>query len=212
MIAYSPNKFQIDKIFCLHHTDAFYRKNNLIPIFIKNNVNVQWVEHFHPKDIDKSQLNITHKLTDAEISLFLKQKWCVEQQVEHGLNRVVILEDDVIIPDDLNFSAYLHIIFTEFEQMQGDVLNIGEAFGMCPTITFSHKYVYHEPHFTTRCAHAYALSLNCAKQIVNDLNEIDDAWDWKLNKMISKYRLKSCYVQPGLLQGSVQGIEASLLR
>jgi hypothetical protein len=74
------------------------------------------------------------------------------------------------------------------------------------------KLVYYQQNFTTRCAHAYGLSLNCAKKIISDLNVIDDAWDWKLNHLIKKYNLKSCYVEPGLTQMSLEGSDQSFLR
>jgi GR25 family glycosyltransferase involved in LPS biosynthesis len=206
------------KYFCLHHKPAIERKNRLLEVFSLKQIEVEWVELYHPDTIEYSSLNISNRihngesLSKGEISLYLKHKHVLELQKEYGWHNVVILEDDVIIPNELNFNKYIEQAINEFDELNGDILNFGTAFNMHPHIIHPTKLVYHEPHFTTRCAHAYHISNRCIGQVIESLNVIDDAWDWKLNNIIKKYNLKSCYVEPGLHQSTLDGDIKSLLR
>lgn len=200
------------KIYCLHHTPAKERKEILLKSFERKGFNdVEWIENFLPQDIKKENLQINHPLNDAALSLYLKHQYALEKAYYSGIEDFVIFEDDVILPDFAT-EDYFYESYYEFLDMHGDILNIGTAFGMAPKKTYKQVLVYHEPHFTTRCAHAYRISKKCLDKILPEFHNIDDAWDWKLNNLIKKYNLKSCYVEPGLQQASLDGDYRSLLR
>lgn len=198
------------KLFCLHHAPAIERKIKLLNDFDHHGLDVEWIEKFDPQSYNRADYDVRHPLNDAELSLYLKQRYALELQKSNGYEHVIIMEDDVILPYDWNIKEYFTKCLIEFDEMQGDILNIGGAFNMRPSKIYPDKLVYHEPHFTTRCAHCYSISDRCLDKILLDSYTIDDAWDWKLNNCITKYGLKSCYVEPSVEQSSLGG--NSLLR
>ena len=63
------------KTFCLHHTGAPERKEKLLPVFDALKIDVEWVESFHPSEIDRSTLDIQKDdLNMGVISLYLNSK------------------------------------------------------------------------------------------------------------------------------------------
>ena len=120
------------------------------------------------------------------------------------------MEDDVILPYDWNIKEYFAKCLVEFDELEGDILNIGGQLNTHPTDIHDNTLVYYEPHFLTRCAHCYSISNRCVDKILNEVKVIDTAWDHKLNHIIEKYKLKSCYVEPSIEQWSLKG--GSLLR
>lgn len=200
------------KIYCLHHTPAKERKEILLKSFERKGFNdVEWIENFLPQDIKKENLQINHPLNDAALSLYLKHQYAIEKAYYSGIDRFVILEDDIMLPEFATLD-YFEKAYDQFLNMDGDILNIGTAYGMAPRRIQNDVLVYHESHFTTRCAHAYAISKKCLEKILPEFNNINDAWDWKLNHLIDQFHLKSCYVEPGLRQASLDGDYNSLLR
>lgn len=194
------------KIYCLHHKPAIERKEKLLKDFEHHGLEVEWIESFPPEEIDRSQLDIRHKLNDAQLSLYLKHRTALYYQlVRSDASPTIVMEDDIILPYNWDMKGYFKRILQDFEEMDGDILNIGTAFNMHPTVIIGGKYVYHEPHFTTRCAHCYCIAQKALSKVEETINIIDDAWDWKLNHIIKNYNLKSCYVEPGLEQWSLGG-------
>lgn len=200
------------KIFCTHHKDAIERKAKLIDDFVFHGLNVEWIETFHPNDFRVEDLDIRHKLNKAAISLYLKHRQCFELQKENQYDYMLIFEDDILIPRDLDIKRYIERAVTEFNSINGDILNIGTAFNLRPSIITKNKMVYWEPHFNTRCTHAILYPLKTVERILHHLYIIDDAIDWKLNHIIKKENLKSCYVEPGLFQSSQQHQIDSLIQ
>lgn len=204
------------KFFCLHHKPATDRRDRLDECFSHHSMEVEWIELFQPEEIDFTTLNLSNRihndqaLSEGEISLYMKHRHVIELQKSYEYSDVIIMEDDVILPYDWNMKNYFNQCLEEFDSMQGDILNIGTAFNFSPYLTTPDRLVYHEKHFTTRCAHCYSISNRCIDRVLGDLYTIDDAWDWKLNHLIEKYNLKSCYVEPGIHQFSLDG--GSLLR
>ena len=41
---------------------------------------------------------------------------------------------------------------------------------------------------------------------------MDDALDWKLNKIIEDNKLKVCYTEPSIKQATVEGLDSSTIQ
>jgi len=201
------------KLFCLHHKDAFFRKNRLIKVFQYHNLDVEWVEKFHPQEINKSELNIqNNKLNIAEISLYLKHKWCLEQLDKNDWPGIIIFEDDIVLPAEWDIKKYLTQVINEFEKLQGDIAFIGGAFNIKPSRIEKDKLVYCEPGFVSRCTHSLLVNKKCINKILKSINILNDAIDWKYTKIINEEKLRCCYVEPSLQQLTVEGYEKSLIQ
>jgi hypothetical protein len=200
------------QIYCLHHIDVPERKEILLKAFEHQKMNVTWVETFHPKDIDRTKLDIRHKLNDGALSLYLKHKYVFEQQKEHQYENILILEDDVMLPDYLNFNVYLEECLDEFKKLDGDIMFVGGGLGIVPRQIFPNQKVYYEPHFRSRCTHCFVVNIKAIDKILKDINIIDDAIDWKLNHIIANEKLRCCYVEPAIYQATVEGKMKSLIQ
>lgn len=199
---------KVDKVFVTHHPALTERKLYLSSILHQLNVESTWVEDFPPDDIDRDNV------TKREYSLLLKHIDCFRKQIKDNLERILILEDDALICkpfNNLNFAEYCNICLDQFDNLNGDLMFIGsccniEIFNPLPNI-----HVYYHESFTTRCAHCYVINLKAAKKAVE---EFDNGYlapsDWFLNYVISKYKLRSCYTNPSVYQGSTSIWSSSL--
>lgn len=200
------------KMFCLHHTEAPHRKTKLIEDFSIYSLDIEWVEKFHPSQLDLTKFKITHDLLKiSEISLYLKHKYCLEQQKINNYENILVFEDDVIIPK-YGFLDYLNTINKEFKEVDGDIIFIGECCNIKPIDISELKTVYYHPSYESRCAHCYMVNIKCIDKILESIDNISDAFDWKLNYIIKEKKLRCCYAHPGLLQATEAGIEKSLIR
>ena len=198
--------------FCLHHKDRPDRKKQLLKIFDHEGLKVEWVEDFYPQDINIEDLNLQHDLNVNAISVYLKHQKCYELQKEKGYQNILIFEDDVIIPEDFGFISFLNKCMVDFESLKGDLMFVGGAFDIKPPIIHPDQTVYTLPGFKSRCAHCYVVSHRCIDIILKNINVIDDALDWKLNKIIDDNKLKVCYTEPSILQATVEGLDSSTIQ
>ena len=200
------------KTFCLHHTDCPERKIKLEEVFQREGITVEWVEDFHPSTIDVSKLDLQHDLNINAISVYLKHQKCYELQKKNNYKNILILEDDVIIPEDFGFISFVEKCMIDFESLEGDLMFIGGAFDIKPPIIHSDQTVYTAPGFKSRCIHCYVVSDRCTDTILKTINIMDDAADWKLNKIIDDNKLKVCYTEPSIQQATVEGLDSSTIQ
>lgn len=203
------------KAFCLHHTGAPRRKEKLTPIFDRLKIDIEWVESFHPSEIDISKLNIVKSdLNMGEISLYLKHQYCYEQQKLHEYKNILVFEDDVLLSDysHNNFWDFINKTVEEFDSMCGDLAFIGECCNIKPHNIRDDQYVYHHPSYRSRCTHCYLSSHKCVDIILEELQCVRNAMDWRFNEIIEERNLKSCYTHPSFLQSTESEQEPSLLK
>lgn len=200
------------KTFCLHHTDRPERKINLEKVFQREGLKAEWVEDFHPSTIDISKLDLQHDLNINAISVYLKHQKCYETQKERGYQNILILEDDIIIPEDFKFCSFLERAMTDFEGLEGDLMFVGGAFDIKPPLVHPDQIVYTLPGFKSRCAHCYVVSDRCIDILLSSINIMDDALDWKLNKIIEDNNLCVCYTEPSIKQSTVEGLDSSTIQ
>lgn len=196
----------IDKIFICHHKPLLERKSYLQKFFLDNNIDVEWVENFLPEEIEYEYKRVVGSINDSEISIYLKQQYCFEQQVKNNFKHILILEDDVDLPN--NFEDYLNKCMKEFidHEPKLDAMMLGSCCGIETKNASPDKMVYYEDGQMTRCAHAMVFNLEASKKVVKNLNIINYPIDHKLNWIIKKENLKIGWVEPSIKQKSEIGL------
>jgi len=189
-------------IYIVHHKPNMNRLEFIEEQFSKQNLYYELIEEFSPETILKPECDT---ITIREYSLYLKFEKALKKFVSTGNEYCIIFEDDILLCD--NFSQYFNMFFQEFLKIDGDLLVIGTAFNEQPSQIFENTHVYYEPRFRTRCAHAILYSKRAAKTVLEELH-IDTyrGYDHKLNDIIDKRKLKTCWLEPGLNQTSIGGV------
>jgi GR25 family glycosyltransferase involved in LPS biosynthesis len=185
------------QFFCLHHPDLRGRKRRMLKQFARQSMDVEWIEGFHPRDSAAWDVGPTECST-LELSVALKHREAFRRQVSRAAEVAVVLEDDVELPD--GFPALLEGWLAEFDSLHGDLLMIGTCFDIHAPETTPGRSVYCGPGFRTRCAHAYAVTLKTSEAILPMLDEIPEAIDHYLNRVVADLGLRICYVEPGVEQ------------
>lgn len=195
----------IDKIFVCHHKPLVERKTYLQKFFLDNNIDVEWVESYLPDEIEYEYKRVIGSINDSEISIYLKQQYCFDQQVKNGFNNILILEDDVDLPN--NFIEYLNKCMYEFNshEPQLDAMMLGSCCNLNVKDTDKSKMVYYNEGQLTRCAHAMVFTLKASQKIVKNLKIINYPIDHKLNFIFKKEGLKIAWVEPSIKQKSENG-------
>jgi GR25 family glycosyltransferase involved in LPS biosynthesis len=228
----------IDKIFVCHHPPLTHRKDYLNNFFSYKNMNVEWVEKFSPEEIIEDYNDIVgtkdlkinpkvpgvqqnqytlyknagRKVTIPELSLYLKHQYCFEQQIKNKYETIVILEDDIMLPD--NFEEYLNVCYTEFNNYNPklDWVMMGSCFGFTSPYTKENRLVHYGENQLTRCTHAMMFSLDATKKILKNLYPINWPIDFKLNEIIIKENLKVGWTEPSLQQASHLNLDKSFIQ
>lgn len=160
----------------------------------------------------KNFSNNKRDVTIPELSLYLKQKECFEKHIKKKYKNILILEDDIIFPN--NFLEYLNKCILEFESHipKLDCLIIGSCCGFKSNNIKSNKFVYYDESNLTRCAHAIVYTLNASEKIYKNLHPINWPIDFKLNEIIIKESLKVGWVEPPLQQASHLNLDKSTIQ
>lgn len=214
----------IDKILICHHSPLKERKDLLDSFFQRHNLEVEWVEDFLPEEIkpiyDKLvgdfiidtnaksvcqgqyeyHKNTGVKITIPELSLYLKQKRCLEIQKERKYERILILEDDVLLPE--NFIEFLDICMKQYNETDAEMMFIGSCCNIhVPVVDLKKgQLVYVNKNQLTRCAHAYVVNLETSEKILKHTYPINWPWDFKLNEIIILEDLKIAWTEPCIYQ------------
>lgn len=212
----------IDKVYIIHHKPLTERKMLLDKYLIENNIEAEWVEYFLPDEIKENYKEIVGdfvidpnarlvcqgqytyypnagvKVTIPELSLYLKHKHCIEEQLKNNYQNILILEDDVILFDD--FNGFLDKCMSEFNNTNVDMMFIGSDFNFHAPNIQPDKYVYVNENQLTRCAHGYVVNIKCSEKILDHMYPVNLPWDFKLNEIIVLEKLKIAWSEPCIYQ------------
>lgn len=212
----------IDKIYICHHKPLLERKEILNQYFIDNNIDVEWVESYLPEDIKDDYNNIVGqfnvdpdakficygqydyypnvgmKIKVSELSLYLKHLYCFEDQIKNNYQNVLILEDDLLIPD--NFINYINYCISESKILGADMMFLGSCCGIETDNIQYNKNVYLNKNQLTRCTHAYTVNIEAAKKIMTKVHPKNMPIDFKLNEIIIVENLKVAWTEPSFKQ------------
>lgn len=195
---------KIDKFYICHYDKLVDRRKFMESQFIREKLDVEWITNYTKEELYNTDIlkdypkyfpaKETNKgLVDGAISLAFKHIHIINDIIKNNYENVIIFEDDAILEDD--FIRKLAYRITELPE-DYDFLWIGQCCGLHASNINADKYVYETT--SSRCTHCYMISLNCAKKMIDDLRNIDDAIDWWYNKMIIKYNLKNYWLEPSL--------------
>lgn len=213
----------IDKIYICHHKPLIDRRNRLEKVFNELKLDVEWIEKYLPNEIDYERevgnpiinkgceyaiqqnkytyyKNVGKKVSISELSLYLKHKYCYQDQINNNYQNILILEDDVTIEN--NFIDYINNNMKEFLEINPDILILGTAFSFKPT-KYTGKYIHLNENQLTRCTHAQIINIKCVDKIMKHLYPINLPIDFKLNEIIILENLKVAWSEPGLQQFSL---------
>jgi len=191
------------KIFCLHHTDVPERKETLTSFFDKYNIRVEWVESFHPSTEKVKEAKLNSPLTVSEISICMKQFWVLNKIVNKNIPYALLLEDDVHLEGIDDFRYFINRCLSEMKDLKGDLTFVGECCGFKPRNVTPDKYVYYQPDYESRCAHAIIIKRRSAELCIKYTNDNDLPMDHKYNQMIQFEKLRTCHTEPSILQNSI---------
>ncbi len=200
------------QIFILHHKPAYDRKVSLLNTLDTLDLpyNVEWIDKFLPGEISLSNLNI--KL--SELSLTLKHQYALQKILENNIDFGIVFEDDVNLESIQNISSFLRQSIDEINEYKGDILWIGDVWVGKYTIPKDKKtpdkLAYFDKNCYSRCTHAYIVSNNGAKKILEKYS-YDQPVDHMFNKLISDNIILTGWTEPGLIQKSAEGLCPSLI-
>lgn len=206
--------FEDTKIFITHHIPAYERKKTLLNDIKLHNIQypVIWVESFLPEDIQ----NITKTITISELSLSLKHKFIFEQIIKDKLPYAIVFEDDVNLNSVSNVDNFLQQAIKETQNISGDLLWIGSIeewrkYNIPEENKANGGITYFNEQCLSRCTHAYIISYNGAKIMLNNFHN-NLPIDHLFNEIIQKHKLLSGWSEPFLTQLSVEKQINSLIR
>jgi len=140
------------------------------------------------------------KINIRELSLYLKHVECIKILEKEQLKNILILEDDVMLPD--NFIEYVQALNEELVQSKitFDIIELGGYENYKAIGASERKRIYTHPQFFTRCTHAYTVNARNVSIILEDLKLINNPIDFRLNAIIAKRKLRIGWIEPGLKQ------------
>ena len=207
------------KYFILNHPPLIERKEVITGSLKRESVDYKIVDKFVPGTFDYesitntnynehrdipihqlngfSYLNNPNKVGQSSISLILKHMECWKEQIELGLDYVVILEDDCEIP--FGFKDYIQSIESEFVKSDYDLVMVGTFIGFESPDISDNILKYHKDQ-KTRCTHCYIISIDAAKKMIDGFKNLNNSIDFKMNEVIQINNLKVAWVEPGLKQ------------
>lgn len=206
------------KIYVVHHNKLIDRKLLISERLKDESIVVDWVELFTPEEIKSNYeiyvkdntfhdiiinhpygryKNFSKKITLSELSLFLKHKFCFEQQIKNNEEFMLILEDDCVIPK--NFNQVLINNLNEFIKKNGDILILGECENFKP-LGKNGEYIHYDSKNKTRCTHAILYNIESTKKIIKYMNTVNLPIDFKLNEIMELEKFNVFWTIDGLHQ------------
>lgn len=174
-------------------------------MFKRLNLNVKWIT-----DYDPNQFKLLQGFKNTgEISLYYKHLHCINEQVQNSIDKILIFEDDVLLPD--NFNIFYKKCIGEFSALNGDIMFLGTCCNILVNNPIIGKYVYYDASYLSRCSHCYVVTNSAAHKILKCAQNINMSWDFKLNECIKKEKLRSCYTHPSIPQTTNLKMEKSSL-
>lgn len=171
------------QIFILHHTPAHKRKEILLKDIKALNIQfpIEWVEGFLPDELTLDpqttlkEANIkgpTCIVTKKTLSVVLKHKFAVEQQIKNNIQNAIIFEDDVDLFSVPNLNLFLQKSIEELNNEKKDMLWIGgtKNYEVPQELIQKEKIAYFSENYASRLGHAYILSLRAAFIVYENLD------------------------------------------
>lgn len=194
----------IDKYYMCHYSKLTDRKKYVENVVSKYNIDLHWISEYDKEQLDESELSAKfpylfsnrcgRKLSLAEISLAMKHYCVFLDVIKNDYKNVVVFEDDIILVDDFDnkLKKYINQLPENY-----DLLWIGVCCDLHTTQTNPDINVYFNTH-GSRCTHAYVISNDACRKLVDFFPNIYQAIDWFFNTSIHTLRLNNYWAEPAL--------------
>lgn len=211
----------IDNIYVVHGIKGYEHREHLLQTLLreKNGLDYKLITEFENDSINQELVD-KYFSDDAKTNLTKGQLMCTlvhiliyEKIVENRDQVAIIFENDVLFIHE--FQSGIKRVINEARQLpKGWIISLENSTLKFPSVweTRKNKYVYAAP--TGRCAGAYMVDYDAAKNILNELetnkcNEVIDLWH---NILLKKNTFKMYWAHPPLTeQASSNGfIDSSL--
>jgi GR25 family glycosyltransferase involved in LPS biosynthesis len=194
---------EVDKIYICNWKKLSDRKDRLISHLRDHGIqDYEWVDNY-----DKDNWNLEEIVKDyprifdateegrylkySEISLLLKHCWILKDAY-HKYDTIMVLEDDVVLVNDFvnRFNLYKKQLPENW-----DICWVGTCCDLEANL-IDGLNVY--PASGSRCTHAFIVSQNCIKKVVDDLKNCFEPADFFYNTLIKKFNLSNWWFEPSL--------------
>jgi GR25 family glycosyltransferase involved in LPS biosynthesis len=194
----------IDKYYMCHYSKLTDRKKYVENVVSKYNIDLHWISEYDKEQLDESELSAKfpylfsnrcgRKLSLAEISLAMKHYCVFLDVIKNDYKNVVVFEDDIILVDDFDnkLKKYINQLPENY-----DLLWIGVCCDLHTPQTNPDINVYFNTH-GSRCTHAYVISNEACRKLVDFFPNIYQAIDWFFNTSIHTLRLNNYWAEPAL--------------
>lgn len=194
----------VDMYYMCHYSKLTERKDYVLDVLSKYNLDIKWILDFDKEDINYDNLTkeypkildtmnmFNRKMSKSEISLCLKHLEVFRDVVENDYKNVVVFEDDIILVDD--FDVKLNQYMKQLPQ-DYDIYWIGSCCDLhAPSQPDFHVY----PAQSSRCTHAYMISNQGCRKMLTLVNYLNFPIDWYFNFVIKNLNLKNYWAEPPL--------------
>lgn len=193
----------VDKIFICHWDKLMDRKEKLvehlnsvgltefefITSYDKETWDIDEIKKEYPLVFDYNN-SLNRHLRWSEISLVLKHIEILKNIVKNNIKTSLIFEDDVILP-----SYFIEKCNDYIKQLPDDwdLCWVGTCCNIhAPVIEGKNIYRMEG----SRCTHAFLITLECAKKVLDELKFVDLCADYYYNFLIKRFDLNNYWVEP----------------
>lgn len=202
------------KIYVIHSPKNEYRKKRIDTLLNKYNLKFEYVSEGSP-DL-WSETTLTDYFQDSAIqnigknalSCALNHIFCYERIIKENVKYAIIFEDDIFILK--NFEKILSNVIKELPMLDPSfIISLENSTLKFPSIKEIKKgQILYKKNYG-RCAAAYIVDINAAKNILNNL-KVSTAIDHWHNELIEKNILQMYWLHtPIIEQGSFNGYLSS---
>lgn len=197
----------VDNVYITHWSKLVNRKELLAKQLLDRNItNCTWVENYDKSNWDINQIKSEYplifglnpkgrNLNHSEISLALKHCWIIKDALSKGYKSILIFEDDVIL--DENFIEKYNEYKSQLPE-DWDLFFVGSCCNLHITNQKNGVNVYQTN--TSRCCHAYSISLSGLMKLKDELSNINEAIDWYFNYIIPVLKLNTYWSEPSIAE------------
>lgn len=195
---------KIDKFYMCHYSKLTERRIYAENVLNEHNIEAHWILDYDKENIDEIDISQKfpflfsnrngNKLSRPEISLVMKHYCAFKDIVENNIQNAVVFEDDIILCDDFEnkLSNYINQLPDDY-----DILWIGTCCNLHTPKSDPNKNVYPNQH-GSRCTHAYVVSYNGCKKLLDFFPSIYQPIDWYFNTAIRTLRMNNYWAEPEL--------------
>ena len=195
---------KIDQYYMCHYQKLTERRSYVEKVVYKYKIQLNWILDYDKEVIDELELakkfpNLFsdkngQKLSRAEISLVMKHYTAFQDVLKNTHQNVVVFEDDIILCDDfdIKLNRYINQLPDNY-----DILWIGTCCNLHVTQSDPNLNVYLHRH-GSRCTHAYVISYQGCKKLVDYFHTIYQPIDWFFNTAVKELNMNNYWAEPSL--------------